>query len=202
MAAIFAILAVIFYFASIQKLDRSTASIFGISEIANIQGTVFTGICAILCGINIVGAIIIGAMENNPNNDSNSSADIAREVFNAIKQNEEEEKKKTEKEKLEKLEMEKRQEETKQKTEAIRALKENGEILKEEQFLSEIADETSMIAIWKIWEQYNLNESNKEANEFIRKYKDAERLYGKSRNINKLKEELKQILLPWTTTEP
>ena len=46
-AALFAILTLVFYFSSIKELDRNTASYLGVSAVANVQGTVFTGACAV-----------------------------------------------------------------------------------------------------------------------------------------------------------
>ena len=63
-------------------------------------------------------------------------------------------------------------------------------------FLEEIADKTSMMDIWKLWRDNNLAENNPEADEYIKKYKEIERLYGRLRDseVESVKEELKQML--------
>lgn len=55
MAIIWGIIAIIFYISSIQE-------VYGI-QIANIQATTFCAGSAILCGINIIGALIVECME-------------------------------------------------------------------------------------------------------------------------------------------
>ena len=70
MAIIFGILAVILYFASLNHLDSNSAKILGTDTTINIQGTVFCAACAIICVINLVGAIILSQLESN--NDSST----------------------------------------------------------------------------------------------------------------------------------
>ncbi len=65
MAGIFGVLAIIFYFASLNHLDRDTARLLGTSTTINIQGTVFCAACAIICALNVVGAIILMFIEYN-----------------------------------------------------------------------------------------------------------------------------------------
>lgn len=57
MAGIFGIAAVILYFVSIRDV--------GGFQVANTQSTVFCAACAIICAINVVGAIILNYMESN-----------------------------------------------------------------------------------------------------------------------------------------
>ncbi|MBR5961004.1 MAG: hypothetical protein IKZ98_08395 [Clostridia bacterium] len=61
-------------------------------------------------------------------------------------------------------------------------------------FLTEISEETSMLTIWNIWRKHQLAEANPEADAFILKYKEAERMYGKLSTVDSLKEELKALL--------
>ena len=61
----FGVLAVVLYFASIVKMDSNTARYTGITEVANIQGTVFCAACAIICAVCLVGGLIIHYLENN-----------------------------------------------------------------------------------------------------------------------------------------
>ena len=51
-----------------------------------------------------------------------------------------------------------------------------------------------MLKIWNIWQKHQLAEASPKANEFILKYKEAERMYGKLSNIASLKRELKMLL--------
>lgn len=59
MAAVFAILAIVFYSSSIKEADMGYNTI----KVANIQGTVFAAASAIACIINLIGAAILNAME-------------------------------------------------------------------------------------------------------------------------------------------
>ncbi len=92
-------------------------------------------------------------------------------------------------------EQEDKNQKAKAKLEELKARKEKGEILEEEIFLEEISEKQSMMNIWKLWKEHGLENSHPEADEFIKKYKDMERLYGKQNNINELKEQLRKILL-------
>lgn len=56
MAGIFGILAVVFYFVSIQDVNGL--------KVANIQSTVFCAACAVICALNVVGAIIFTYLES------------------------------------------------------------------------------------------------------------------------------------------
>ena len=194
-AILFAILTLVFYFTSIKEVDRETARYLGISAVANVQGTVFAAACAVMCCINIAGIVILGAVEEHQYTAGPSSSNIGREVADELKRLEKEEEQIKEKEIKEQIEKEKVQEEAKKRIEEIKARRAAGESLEEEIFLEEIAQETSMIEIWKTWKKHNLSETQQEADQFIQKYKESERLYGKSNNIEKLKEELRQILL-------
>ena len=194
-AVIFGILTLVFYFTSIREVDRDTARYLGVSAVANVQGTVFAGACAVLCGVNVAAAMIIGAMEEINHSSGPSAGYVANEVARAIKKNEDEEKRKQAEEAALKREKEEREEKARQRVEELKAKRENGGMLDEEVFLEQISDETSMLKIWNIWEEKNLGERNPEADAFIQKYKDAERLYGKLSNIEKIKEELKHTLL-------
>ena len=55
-ACIFGALAIIFYIVSIKEVSGY--------QIANIQSTVFCAACAIICALNIVGAIILNYLES------------------------------------------------------------------------------------------------------------------------------------------
>ena len=58
-AAVFAVLAIIFYVVSIQEVKTG----YGTIAIANIQATTFCAACAIICAINVVGAILFSYLE-------------------------------------------------------------------------------------------------------------------------------------------
>ncbi len=62
-AFIFGVLAIVFYGISIRELDSEMQKLFGIEAVANIQSTVFAATCAILCGLNIIGAMILDSVE-------------------------------------------------------------------------------------------------------------------------------------------
>lgn len=190
-AGIFGVLAIILYFASIKELDSSSARVLGTSSVVNVQGTVFAAACAIMCVINVVGATVLGAVEENQQGSAPSSGSVARDVLRAIKEDKAEEQKAEE----EKIQAAKKQEETRKKIEELKQKKATGELLEEEEFMEAISEETSMMVIWKMWNERGLADANPDADTFIRKYKEAERLYGKLTNIKQLKEELKTILL-------
>ena len=65
MAGIFGVLTIIFYFTSLNHLDRDAARLLGTSTTINIQATVFCAACAVICALNVVGAIILTFIENN-----------------------------------------------------------------------------------------------------------------------------------------
>ena len=50
-AAVFAVLAIIFYVSSIRDVSGL--------QVANIQATIFAAACAVICALNIVGAFIL-----------------------------------------------------------------------------------------------------------------------------------------------
>ena len=55
-----------------------------------------------------------------------------------------------------------------------------------------IRAETSMIAIAKKWDEFELKDKYPKTAEFIKKYKEIERLYGKE-DMNKLKANIKKL---------
>ena len=93
-----------------------------------------------------------------------------------------------------KKEEELKQERIRQKVEELLASQGNEYQLEKDIFLTEIAEETSMLKIWSIWQKHPLAEVNPEADAFILKYKEAERMYGKLSNTDSLKEELRTLL--------
>ena len=128
-----------------------------------------------------------------------SSVSSAKNIAQAIRQSEAAEKAKLEKEEKEKQEVERKRIEEEQKKakwrEEMREKKEKGIVLNEEVFLEKIADSDSVSEIQEIWRDCDLAKSNPEADQRIKYYKDFERLYGKIKNIDNIKEELKTILL-------
>ena len=74
MAGIFGILAIIFYFTSLNHLDRESARILGTSTTINIQGTIFSAACAVICAMNVVGALILTYLEDNRNSSHSASS--------------------------------------------------------------------------------------------------------------------------------
>jgi len=191
MAGIFGVLALVFYFTSIKEVSGEASRYLGVSAVANVQGTVFAAACAVLCGINIVGAIVLGGIEDTPSSGP-SSGHVANEVARVI----EEKERKKEEEAKKKLEDEERQARIREKQEAARAKRENGQAIQEGLFIDEIAEEKSMIKIWQIWQGYGLAEEYPEVNEKIQGYKDYERIYGKLNDIEKIKAQIKDMLLP------
>ena len=93
-----------------------------------------------------------------------------------------------------KKEEELKQERIRQKVEELLASQGNEYQLEKDIFLTEIAEETSMLKIWSIWQKHPLAEVNPEVDAFILKYKEAERMYGKLSNTEFLKEELRTLL--------
>lgn len=63
MAAIFAILAIIFYVISVQEVNIGKSTM----QVANIQATTFTAACAVLCGLNFIGMLILCFIEEQVN---------------------------------------------------------------------------------------------------------------------------------------
>lgn len=93
-----------------------------------------------------------------------------------------------------KKEEELKQERIRQKVEELLASRGEEFQLEKDIFLTEIAEETSMLKIWSIWQKHPLAEVNPEADAFILKYKETERMYGKLSNTDSLKEELRTLL--------
>ncbi len=60
MAAVFAILAIIFYVISIQEVRIGYEKL----QIANIQSTTFCAASAVLCGLNIIAFLILSFVDN------------------------------------------------------------------------------------------------------------------------------------------
>lgn len=75
-AGISGVLAVVFYFTSLNHLDRESARLLETNTTINIQGTVFCAACAVICAVNVVGAIILHYLENNSSS-SNASAPVS-----------------------------------------------------------------------------------------------------------------------------
>lgn len=67
MAGVFGVLTIIFYFTSLNHLDNESARILGTSTTINVQGTIFCAACAVICAINVVGALILTYLEDNGN---------------------------------------------------------------------------------------------------------------------------------------
>ena len=61
-------------------------------------------------------------------------------------------------------------------------------------FTEQIRGETSMMTIWKKWENFELKDKFPKTNAYILKYKDMERLYGKSNNFNQIKADLSKLI--------
>ena len=85
-AIIWGLLAIILCVASINKLDRTSAQILGTDSVINIQGTVFAAACAVLCGVSIVGAMILGVLENANMTSSNNAPHRSEENASASEQ--------------------------------------------------------------------------------------------------------------------
>lgn len=64
MACLFGILTIVLYFTSLVHWDGSTARMLGTDTTVNIQGTVFCAACAIICALNVVGAVILSYLES------------------------------------------------------------------------------------------------------------------------------------------
>ena len=65
MACIFAVLTIILYFSSLNHLSEQEAKLLGIKTTVNIQGTVFCAASAVICAMNIIGAIILDYLDAN-----------------------------------------------------------------------------------------------------------------------------------------
>lgn len=63
MAGIWGVAAIVLYFTSEIKLDKDSVAILGMDSVINIQATIFCAACAILCGVNVVGALIFTLLE-------------------------------------------------------------------------------------------------------------------------------------------
>ena len=78
--------------------------------------------------------------------------------------------------------------------ERMNGAREGGEPLPEEQFLHDIEELTSMMDVWKKWQEYGLDQVHLETDKFIRNAKDFERLYGRGDTPQKIKK-LREILM-------
>lgn len=85
MAGLFAVLAIVFYNKSIIKAGYG----YNTMDVANMQMTVFAAASAILCGVNVVGALILSAIDSISISLDVSKTDLAKNVVNAIEQNNE-----------------------------------------------------------------------------------------------------------------
>lgn len=195
MAGIFGALALAFYFTSIKEVSGEASRYLNVSAVVNVQGTVFAAACAVLCGINVVGAVVLGGIEY-ASFSAPSSGYAADDVAKAILENEKKEQQKKEEEAKKKQEAEERQARIRERQEAARARQENGEAIQEELFMNEIAEEKSMMKIWQVWQGYGLSEEYPEVDNKIRGYKDYERMYGKMKDIENIKAEIQNMLLP------
>lgn len=81
MACVFAVLTIILYFTSLNHLDSKSAKALGVSTTINIQGTVFCAACAIICALNIVGAIILNYLEENTTSYPSSAGGLSHTGF-------------------------------------------------------------------------------------------------------------------------
>lgn len=70
------------------------------------------------------------------------------------------------------------------------------DILDTDAFLADMKYENSMIEIWDLWEDYGLGETYEEANQFIRKYKNREHLFGKlnEKKLAEVKKEIRRLM--------
>ena len=200
LAGLFGVLTVVCFFASVKELDRDSARYLGIDRVANTQMTVFTGACAVLCGVYVASAIIVGAFEEEKAH-GGGSGEMANEVVKAIRQNEIDEKRKQEEDEKARIEQEKlaQEEELKNRErlriiEELKTKQENGEEIENNIFLEEIKGATSMMDIWNIWKKYNLNEKYPEVDAYITKHKDLERVYGKSRYMDHKIQQIENML--------
>ena len=82
-----------------------------------------------------------------------------------------------------------REEARKARLEGIAAARVNGELLPEDKFLDAIEDCDRMMDVWKLWQEYGLEEAHPEINEFIYSKKEVERLYGR-KDITTIKKEI------------
>ena len=71
MACIFGVLTIVLYFLSLNHLDSYSSRTLGTSTVVNIQGTVFCAACAIICALNIIGAMILHYLEYNSGSSNN-----------------------------------------------------------------------------------------------------------------------------------
>ena len=86
MAVVFAVLAIICYSNSIVSAGYGAYK----TEVANVQMTVFAAACAVLCGVNVVGALLITAINSITIPSPSSNESIASTVVNALNKSTEE----------------------------------------------------------------------------------------------------------------
>ena len=60
-------------------------------------------------------------------------------------------------------------------------------------FIEQIKEDTSMISIAKKWEEFEMKDKYPETTAYIMKYKDIERMYGKDNNLDQLKANIGKI---------
>lgn len=103
MTILFAILTIVFY-------SNSTVST-GYGEVANMQMTVFAAACAVLCGVNLVGALVLTAIESQSSSPSISYEEIAHEVLKSIEQSNDKKRDERRRERTERQERQQREKE-------------------------------------------------------------------------------------------
>ena len=64
LAGIFAVLTVNFYLQVGKSLDPETATILGVSQVMNLQATIFTAACAVITVLCIIAAVIVASLDN------------------------------------------------------------------------------------------------------------------------------------------
>ena len=81
MAIIFAILTVVLYCISVKDVDTG----YGTIQVANIQATVFTAAAALACILNVIGAFILSAIENNEQSFSSQITKLKETIYSLEK---------------------------------------------------------------------------------------------------------------------
>lgn len=66
--------------------------------------------------------------------------------------------------------------------------------LSKKEFMAELEHMDSMVDIWNIWRKTNLDSAYYDVHDYIRTNKDQEQLYGKTENIEKIKETIREML--------
>ena len=188
MAILFGILAIVCYNNSIVRT--------GYGEVANVQMAVFAAASAVACVMNIIGALIVSAINSITNESHVSTENVSDAVVKAMEENAS----RREEEKVQeanKKEEEKRQEEERlMRKKQLETQKAQGGLSDVESFLLEIEDEASAIRISEIWDKYHLSLLFVEADQQINKRKSIERMYGKPdrREMESFKSELRKML--------